>query len=66
MMGKEKEAVAQHPPAGTARTRARAVEQRPPDATSEQQDLIDIRHMQPCSASGHALISRASLLILMP
>ena len=34
MMGKEKEAVAQHPPAGTARTRARAVKQRPPDATS--------------------------------
>ena len=66
MMGKEKEAVAQHPPAGTARTRARAVEQRPPDATSGEHDLIDIRHMQPCSASGHALISRASRLILMP
>ena len=40
-MGKEKEAVAQHPPVGTARTRARAVEQRPPDATSEEQDLTD-------------------------
>jgi hypothetical protein len=66
MRGKEKEAVAQHPPAGTARTRARAVEQRPPDATSGEHDLIDIRHMQPCSASGHALISRASLQIRMP
>ena len=66
MMGKEKEAVPQHPPAGTARTRARAIEQRPPDTTSGERDLIDIRHMQPCSASGYALISRASLLILMP
>jgi hypothetical protein len=66
MMGKEKEAVAQHPPAGTARTRARAIEQRPPDTTSGARDLIDSRHMQPCSASGYALISRVSLLILMP
>ena len=50
MMGKEKGAVAQHPTAGTARTRGRAVEQRPPDATLGERDLRDIRHMQPaCS-----------------